>query len=105
MSAARLAWGEGGSCALSGELSVESVPGLWARGDELWRRGPELVLDLSGVRRSDSAGLALLAEWTRQARQHGLSLHYRGMPEQMRALARVSGLERLLPLETNNCGE
>ncbi len=91
--------GEPGVMRLEGELSFATVP-------ELWRATPfppagegPVVLDLGGVRRADSAGLALLVEWLRAARRAGRELRLRAMPEQMRAIARVSGLDRILPLE------
>ncbi len=91
--------GEPGVMRLEGELSFATVP-------ELWHATPfpppgegALVLDLGGVRRADSAGLALLVEWLRAARRAGRELRLRAMPEQMRAIARVSGLDRILPLE------
>ncbi len=90
---------EPGVLRLEGELSFATVP-------ELWRTTPfpppgegALVLDLGGVRRADSAGLALMVEWLRAARRAGRELRLRAMPEQMRAIARVSGLDRILPME------
>jgi len=50
------------------------------------------------VQRSDRAGLALLVEWLREARQTGQSVRFFNMPAQMLAMARVSGLDQVLPL-------
>ncbi len=56
------------------------------------------TLDLAGVTYSSSAGLALLLDWLRTAQQVKKQPRLRGMPADMLALARVSGLEGILPL-------
>jgi phospholipid transport system transporter-binding protein len=57
------------------------------------------MLDLGGVGRADSAGLALLVEWSRQARRGRTALRFVNVPAQIRSLARVSHLEWLLARE------
>jgi phospholipid transport system transporter-binding protein len=87
---------------LSGELTFDSVPRLLAEHPHLAVDSADgVTVDLGGIRRSDSAGLALLVEWTRNARLMGARLQFRNMPEQMMALARVSSLEDVLPLESD----
>jgi len=82
-----------------GELTLETVPTLCRRplfGE--WARGSTVTVDLSGVTRSDSVGLALLIEWLRLARQRDVTLKLAGLPEQMREIARISDLLPILPL-------
>lgn len=86
-----------GEFALRGSLSFDTVPGLWAQADGVFQDAPALTIDLGGVERADSAGLALLIEWTRQARDHGQTIRFVNLPEQMLAIARVSGLDNILP--------
>ncbi|KPK56046.1 MAG: hypothetical protein AMS22_02475 [Thiotrichales bacterium SG8_50] len=90
---------EQGDWCVAGELSLGSVPAAQrvAAGELLTSPGPWHI-DLARVARSDSAGLALLVEWVREARERGIDVGFRHMPEQMRAMARVSGLEDILPL-------
>ena len=57
--------------ALTGELSFASVPAALDQADALIADGQ---IDLSGVTRTDSAGLALLLELTRRARVNGKQL-------------------------------
>jgi len=87
---------------LSGELSFASVPGLLREGRQrLIKRGASdatITVDLQGVSRTDSAGLALLVEWTRDARRQGGEIAFLNIPAQMAALARLSGLEGVLSL-------
>jgi len=87
-----------GRLAIHGELSFASVPGVWAQWQALGGEEAGLDIDLSDVQRSDSAGLALLVEGLRRARQTGKSIRFFNIPAQMLAMARVSGLDEILPL-------
>ncbi len=88
-----------GRYVLAGELSWQTVPELLRRAELRFEPQAGLVIDLAQVERSDSAGLALLTEWLRQARRQGARLSFANLPEQMRSLARVSGVLDILPLE------
>ncbi len=98
MNAARIEEKGAGRFQLHGELTFASVTGLMEQATELFA-GRDCVLDLAAVERADSAGLALLIHWLRQARQQDCALRLLHVPQQMLAMARVSGLERILPLE------
>ncbi len=100
MAEGRIVEGEGGCLRLEGELSFATVPAMVGPGIELVGGCPRgVVVDLGGVRRADSAGLALMVEWMRAARRHGKDIVFRNMPAQMQAMARVSELHHILPLE------
>lgn len=99
MGAARIEPADGGYRVI-GELSFSSVPDLQGVSAALFAGSGDIEIDLSGVQRSDSAGLALVLEWMREQRRRGGTLELRNPPEQMRALARLSGLEGLLPLKS-----
>ncbi len=88
----------GGRYAVEGELSFASVSALLRQGSALFAGQPAIELDLAGVRRADSAGLALLVEWLSQAKRLGRRLSFRHVPEQILRMARVGGLEDILPL-------
>ena len=88
-----------GTVVVRGPLSFATVPDAWRLSRELLGGGPRLVVDLSGVTRADSAGVALLVEWLRAARARGLELRLRGIPEQMQAIATATRLDALLPVE------
>ncbi len=89
-----------GGFRLSGALSFATVPEVLASSMNLLRRsGASVYIDLQAVERSDSAGLALLVEWLRVARRLNKTITFRNIPPQMRAIAQVSGLEEILPLE------
>ena len=88
-----------GTLRLEGELSFATVAALWRETPFPPPGEGPLVVDLGGVVRADSAGLALLVEWMRAARRAGRPLRYRTIPAQMLAIARVSSLDQVLPLE------
>ncbi len=83
--------------ALTGELSFASVPRLLAQADSLAAEGR---LDLSGVSKADSAGVAFLLELTRRAKRAGRSVTFTGAPAQVRDLIRFFDLESALQLES-----
>ncbi len=82
---------------VSGPLQFDSVPELWKTSMGLINGASPLVLDLEKVTRTDSAALALLLEWMREARRRELEIHFKNIPDQMLANARASRLEHLLP--------
>jgi phospholipid transport system transporter-binding protein len=59
-------------------------------------RGQRLDVDLQGVTRADSAGLALLVGWLAQAREAGATVRYSAIPERLLAIARISEVDGLL---------
>ena len=67
--AAQLEKAGDGDFVLRGELNVDSVTALWQESIERFRGLSRLSVDLAGVRRSDSSGVALLVEWLRQAKK------------------------------------
>jgi len=87
-----------GSFALTGSLSFKNVTALRSQGIDLFSEADTLVVDLSDVQRSDSAGVALLVEWMRFARSQDKTISYLNIPQQMLAIVRASSLDSILPL-------
>ena len=84
--------------ALSGELSFATATATLDQTVKPFSAGGAgLVLDLSGVTRADSAGLALLLELARLARENKTGLQIANAPPQLRQLAEFFGLSGLLP--------
>ena len=84
---------------VEGELSLVTAPDLLqSMPAQFPPVGSEAHIDLEGVTRSDSAGLALLVEWLRLAEGQGITLRFHNLPDQLREIARVSDLLPLLPL-------
>jgi phospholipid transport system transporter-binding protein len=83
---------------ISGEMTFQSVPQFLLHTDEwLKSNASKITIDLAGVTHADSAGLALLIEWLQRARAAQRAIVFTHMPDQMRELARVNGLEQVLP--------
>ncbi len=95
---ARLELGDDRCLYVSGVVSFDTVPRLSEAAERLFQGLDQISVDLSKVTRADSAGLALMVEWMRQARELELPITYLNIPAQMLAIARVSGLDRVLPL-------
>lgn len=85
---------------LGGDLDFASVPEL-ADAAEHFAAHTRVRLDLSAVAHSDSAGVALLVDWLRQAQAAGVGLSFANVPAQMRAIIRVCGLEALLAADAS----
>lgn len=100
MSEPRLEPGEqAGEFYLRGELTFATVPALLTASAARLPGSAALRIDLAGVQRADSAGLALLAEWLRGASARQQPITFTNAPDQLCNLARVSGLDQVLPFE------
>lgn len=98
MSQAQIEIDEDGMVRVSGELTFSTVTALNGQAEKLFAsRSGDLSIDLGGVSRADSAGLALLIEWMRWARQRNVPLRLYRMPMQMRTIAAASDLD-ILPV-------
>jgi phospholipid transport system transporter-binding protein len=95
---ARLQVQDSGIVAVKGDLDFASVTALLRESEQLFRQQPPSRIDLSGVGHSNSAGVALLVEWLRQARSHRWNIEFIEISPQMRAIARLADLDELLPV-------
>ncbi|HET8807033.1 MAG TPA: STAS domain-containing protein [Methylophaga sp.] len=85
---------------VSGDLTIDAVPDYLEQSKALFNELTDLHIDLSAVTHSDSAGLALLIRWMREARASNKIIVFEQMPAQMLAMAEASGLDTILPLQT-----
>lgn len=83
---------------LQGKLSFESSPAALDESMRLFSDEPKIDLDLSDVSSTDSAGLALLVEWVGWAKREQRQLHFSHLPAQALALAKISDVEKMLPV-------
>jgi len=81
---------------IQGALTFDTVPDWFAKGSGWFSGDSELIIDLSGVTRADSAGLALLIEWLRLARSAKRPLRFTNIPDQVLTLTRINGLQDTL---------
>lgn len=87
-----------GEYRICGELSFATVPAFLNDCRQLFAKESDVTLNLSEIQRADSAGVALLVDLQRQARQHQGHIHFQQIPAQMLAIARLSGVDQLLEL-------
>ena len=89
---------------LSGPVTLANVAEVLLEGkqhlDEGRRRHDESVrvVDLGGVTEMDSALLALLLAWLRDAQSRDCPLEFANLPESLRTIARLYGVDGLLPV-------
>lgn len=100
MNTARLVKGDEQTFFLDGDVALATVSSLLTQSRELWAGGGDQIIDMSRVRRIDSSSLAIMLEWSRAARAGGGSVRFRNVPGQVLAVARLCGVETLLPIES-----
>lgn len=91
---------------LSGFLDFNTVTALVAEADALLREQAaqgldRMEIDLSALAGSNSAGLAMLLEWSEMACERGIRLTYRHLPDSLNRIATFSNLQTILPRTPN----
>ena len=83
---------------MSGVLDAATAPELLEESSAKFsnQSGVDIHVDFASVAESDSAGLALVIEWLRLARQRGQRMSFANLPKQLLALARISEVEELI---------
>lgn len=84
------------SYSVHGAMTFESVTDLWRQSDGMFSDNTVVEIDLAEVTHTDSAGLALLVEWLREASRRGGRIDLQNMPAQLLALVGAAHLERVL---------
>lgn len=80
-----------------GELSFRTASGMHPQGVQAIRSaGPRLQISLASVTHVDSAGLAVLLDWLREAEQRGCQLEFAHLPPALLRLAAISEVDGLL---------
>lgn len=88
-----------GGFALHGDLRADAVTALLSQlpvGAERWE------MDLAGVTNVDSAGLALLLEWSLRMQSADGELLLQRAPSQLVRLAQISSIDTLLGFSTDD---
>jgi phospholipid transport system transporter-binding protein len=89
--------GSPGRFGLAGVLTLQTVAALRIAGRSAFAaQSTDLTVNLHGVTRAESAGLALLVDWLAWAATNGRALRYEALPEALLSLARLSGVDELL---------
>jgi phospholipid transport system transporter-binding protein len=85
-----------GRFALSGEMTFETAERILAASEDPFEEHTRIEVDLSGVTRADSAGLALLLEWITWANHTVREISFTDMPERILAIAQTTEVDDLL---------
>jgi phospholipid transport system transporter-binding protein len=85
---------------LQGHLNMDTVPALFATGLRRLEQ-QDLLVDFSGVETVDSAAVSMLLGWERAAQRTERVLSVIGLPEDLLSLARLYGVDKLLPQQSN----
>jgi len=80
---------------VTGELNFNTVPDLCQLISTI-AIAEHCTIDLSKVEYSDSAGLALLVNWLRQAKSQQKNIEFINPPHQMQAIAKICGISKIL---------
>ena len=81
---------------LSGEMAFRTAGKILRLSEELFEDHTRIEVDLSGVTKSDSAGLALLLEWITWANHTVREIRFVGMPDKIDAIAKTTEVDHLL---------
>lgn len=82
---------------LSGDLDFNTVVKLWADSLPLLAQAPAAFsFDLRKVTSANSAGLALLLEWVKYAKQVNKPIQFHHVPAQLVSIATVSGVMSMI---------
>lgn len=85
-----------GHFTLNGEMTFETAERILMASEEPFEQHTRIEVDLEGVTRADSAGLALLLEWITWANHTVREIRFLSMPERVLAIARTTEVEQLL---------
>lgn len=93
---------DGDTVALGGVLTFATAQHAWTEGRRALAAGTQTRLDLAGVTRADSAGLACVIGLAAAANRAGRRLRVIHWPEGLRALAEVCDAAELLEPEAGS---
>jgi len=88
---------EGPRMLVSGPVTLANVAALLEEGRRHLAEGVQAI-DLGEVSEMDSALLALLLAWLREAKSREQALAFANPPASLVTIARLYGVERLIPL-------
>ncbi|NNC76598.1 MAG: STAS domain-containing protein [Woeseiaceae bacterium] len=85
-----------GRFALRGDMSFETAERILHASEDPFEDHTSIEVDLSGVKKADSAGLALLLEWITWANHTVREISFVDMPERILAIAKTTEVDHLL---------
>jgi phospholipid transport system transporter-binding protein len=77
-------------------MTFDTAERILVASEEPFEQHTRIEVDLAGVTRADSAGLALLLEWITWANHTVREIRFLSIPERIHAIARTTEVEQLL---------
>ena len=85
-----------GHFVLTGDMTFSTAERILHDSEDPFEHHTRIEVDLSGVGKSDSAGLALLLEWITWANHTVREIRFIDIPERIVAIAKTTEVEELL---------
>lgn len=85
-----------GQFSLSGEMTFDTAERILARSEQPFEQHTRIEVDMSGVTKTDSAGLALLLEWVTWANHTVREIRFTEIPDRITAIAKTTEVHELL---------
>jgi phospholipid transport system transporter-binding protein len=85
-----------GGFALAGPLTIATASFYVEAAREHWPQEGDATIDFAGVTEADSAALALIFKWQRDAEKKGRKIHCVNIPPNVITLARLYGVDDLI---------
>ncbi len=85
-----------GRFALTGDMSFVTAERILQTSEEPFEQHTRIEVDLSGVERADSAGLALFLEWITWANHTVREIRFTHTPDRVLAIAKTTEVDNLL---------
>ncbi|UZE95197.1 STAS domain-containing protein [Alkalimarinus alittae] len=86
---------------LVGDVTADNVVSIRSNGEAIISRmASKGIIDLARLSSANTITLSLLLSWLRFAKHNNVSLTIAHLPSQLFDMARVSGLELILPFES-----
>jgi phospholipid transport system transporter-binding protein len=87
---------QNGRLIVSGDLNFSTVVKLWRESLPLFSSLGTLDFDLSNVRSSNSAGVALMIEWVKYAKNKNQVIKFIDVPQQLESIILAAGIKKIL---------
>lgn len=85
-----------GRFVLTGEMTFDTAERILRASEIPFEEHTRIEVDLSGVKKADSAGLALLLEWITWANHTVREIRFIDMPARVLAIAKTTEVDNLL---------
>ncbi len=87
---------QNGRLIVSGDLNFSTVVELWRESLSLFSSLSTLDFDLSNIHSSNSAGVALIIEWIKYAKNKNKVITFLNVPQQLESIISAAGIKKIL---------